>query len=441
MGRRDVNSNSRSVNPRGPVFLSYRHSDGAELATNLAWALRSAGMPVWHDQSDLPPGDTERRLDDAMQSGLSGAVLLVTPDTEVSDCIKEVELPRLLALEEQGSFTLSIASTIEKRPGRLDYGAPDRLLSQPAQILRKFHQDPALTSDDLAQIALNHCRQRMEALKEEIKLADQTIEISLQTRFSPSSTDLLGDLVMRLRPPPPKNRRPNRQGLEELRLALSSLPYLLQIAGARHVRFHGGAHLSVAFALGAALPTPLLRRVDVVDNDEHTWGLSKSTPAPTTATQLLEVTDRSSHATITGDALVYVDLVPTRSDGAFEKFLTENPSRFAKVYHIRAATGGILRPKDASVIVAEASNAIRQAASLSGTSEVHLLLRCPWPVALLLGRTLNTVRVNLYEWETGPDADGNSEEPRYLPSMVVRSGAGGSPIEKVALPTRCEALA
>ena len=438
---RDVNSNSRSVNARGPVFLSYRHSDGAELATNLAWALRSAGIPVWHDQSDLPPGDTERRLDEAMQSGLSGAVLLVTPDIEVSDCIKEFELPRLLALEEKGSFALSIASTIEKSTGGLDYCAPDRLLSQPPKTLRKFHQDPALTPENLAQIALSHCRQRMEALKEEIELADRTIKISLQTRFSPSSTDLLGDLVMRLRPPLPNDRRPNRQGLEELQLSLRNLPHLLQIAGARQASFSGGAHLSVAFALGAALPTPLLRRVDVVDNDGHTWSLFKSTPALVTSPQQLEDTDLSSHEAITGDALVYVDLVPTPSDGAFERFLAAYPSRFVKVFHIRAAAGGVLRSEDASVIVTEASNVIRRAASLSGTSEVHLLLHCPWPVALLLGRTLNTIRANLYEWETGPDADGNSGEPSYLPSMVVRSGAGGSPIEKVVLPTRYEALA
>ena len=77
---RNVETGSDLVSSRGPVFLSYRHSDGAELAMDLAWALRSAGVPVWHDRSDLPPGDTERRLEEAMQSGLSGAVLVVTPD-------------------------------------------------------------------------------------------------------------------------------------------------------------------------------------------------------------------------------------------------------------------------------------------------------------------------------------------------------------------------
>ena len=439
---RDVNSDSNSANPRGPVFLSYRHSDGAELAINMAWALRSAGIPVWLDKNDLPPGDTKRRLDEAMRSGMSGAVLIVTPDIKDSSCIKDLELPRLLALEKQGTFTLSIASTIKKKNGGgLDYCAPDRLLSQPSGSLRRLRQDASVTPGDLAKIALNHCRQRMEAIKGEIELADQMIEISLQTRFSPSSTDLFGDLVMRLRPPVPDDRRPNRQGLEEWKLSLSNLPHLLQIAGARHTRFSGGAHLSVAFALGAALPTPLLGRVEAVDTDGHTWALSNNTPATAVSTRLLEITDRSLHETISGDALVYVDLKTPRSDSVFEQFLAAHPGRFAGVFHIRTAAEGNLRPADANAIVAEASYAIRQAASLSNSPEVHLFLRCPWTVALLLGRTLNTIRVHVHEWEDGPGDDGSDVGPRYLPSLLVRSGAGGGPIERVVLPARPEASA
>lgn len=34
------------VEPLGPVFVSYRQSDGTELAADLAWALRAAGVPV-----------------------------------------------------------------------------------------------------------------------------------------------------------------------------------------------------------------------------------------------------------------------------------------------------------------------------------------------------------------------------------------------------------
>ena len=75
-----------------------------------------------------------------MQSGLSGAVLLVSPDIGASAVVKDIELPRLLALEAGGAFILSVASTIEAETERLDYGAPDRLLSQPNSTLTRIHR-------------------------------------------------------------------------------------------------------------------------------------------------------------------------------------------------------------------------------------------------------------------------------------------------------------
>ena len=437
----NVKNGSSRVSPRGPVFLSYRHSDGAELATALAWALRAAGVPVWLDQSDLPPGDTERRLAEAMRSGLSGAVLVVTPDVGASTVIRDTELPQLLALEAGGAFTLSIASTIGAGAGGLDYSAPDRLLSQTVPILKGLRQDPALDSSEIADIARSHCRQRMEALRADIASAGQVIDINLQTRIVPSAIGPYGDLVVRLRPPMPDDRRPHRQGLEDLRLFLRDLPHLLEIAGARRARVSGGAHLSVAFALGAALPTTLLGDVDVVDTAGHTWTSSDNAPAPAASTRLLEVIDRSPRGTPIGDAVVYVDLLPTRSDPAFDRLVEARFGPLASAFHIRPMAEGNLLPDDAGAIVAEASHAIRQAGSHSETSEVHLLLRCPWTVALLLGRTLNTIRVSLYEWEDGPDDGDSRAAPRYLPSLVVRSGAGGSAIERVVLPMRQEALA
>ena len=83
---------------------------------------------------------------------------------------------------------------------------------------------------------------------------------------------------------------------------------------------YGGAHLSVAFALGAALPTPFLGRVDAIDTADHTWALLDNAPAAAPATRLLDVTDRSEGDVRGGDALVYLDLLPTRSDHAFERF-------------------------------------------------------------------------------------------------------------------------
>src|SRR6266705_5292509 len=92
-------ASAAGVRPLAPVFISYRTSDGSGIAAALAWALRATGVPVWHDVTDLPPGDTERRLQEALVSGLSGAVLLITPDIQHSRVVREIEVPGLLGLE------------------------------------------------------------------------------------------------------------------------------------------------------------------------------------------------------------------------------------------------------------------------------------------------------------------------------------------------------
>src|SRR3546814_634571 len=156
------------ANALGPVFISYRQSDGTEVATDIAWALRAAGVPVWQDKSDLPPGDTRDRLDEALDSGLSGAVLLLTPEIQHSEVVRDTELPRLLALAKDRSFALSIGSTIERSPGKLDYRAPDRLLHQRRARLSRFDQRPISTGTQRAELARIQCRRRMQALHAEI---------------------------------------------------------------------------------------------------------------------------------------------------------------------------------------------------------------------------------------------------------------------------------
>ena len=157
---------------------------------------------------------------------------------------------------------------------------------------------------------------------------------------------------MRLRPPMLGDRRPNLQGLKDLRLFLGDLPHLMEIAGARHARVSGGAHLSVAFALGAALPSTLLGRVEVVDTAGNTWAFSDNVPAPVASARLLEITDSSPHEATSGDALLYLDLLPTRSDPAFDRLLEARHGQLASVFHIRTVAEGNLLPEDAGAIVA-----------------------------------------------------------------------------------------
>ncbi len=106
----------RRYDPAGPIFISYRQSDGTELAQRLDRFLRAGGLVPWRDLVDLPPGETARRVHEAFDEGISAAVLLVTPEIEHSNFVPEEELPALLDLErEPHDFSLSILNTIPEQ--------------------------------------------------------------------------------------------------------------------------------------------------------------------------------------------------------------------------------------------------------------------------------------------------------------------------------------
>ena len=75
-----MSQTDQSFNPLGPHFLSYRQKDGTKVTDEIMWRLRAAGVPVWRDAADLSPGDTEKRLEEALADGLAGGVLVLTKD-------------------------------------------------------------------------------------------------------------------------------------------------------------------------------------------------------------------------------------------------------------------------------------------------------------------------------------------------------------------------
>jgi hypothetical protein len=110
--------------PTGPVFLSYRHTDGTTTVELAARLLRAHGVPVWLDQTDLPPGDIDRSLQDALDSGLSGGVLVATPGIAGSAVIKGREVPALLALSSSSGFKFVVLNAHTRPDGSLDVSAP-----------------------------------------------------------------------------------------------------------------------------------------------------------------------------------------------------------------------------------------------------------------------------------------------------------------------------
>jgi hypothetical protein len=405
---------TKNVDPLGPVFVSYRASDGTDAASTVAWALRATGVPVWHDSSDLLPGDTSLRLTEALDSGMSGAVLVVTPEIQDSSVVHDLELPALLDLEAHSEFSLAVANAIEDpaHPGSLDYDAPDLLLRQPDGRLKRLKQYRLIDPVDVARLAHALAMRRMQA-----HAAGDLgpVVLDIQSRTDPIHDGPRVALVVRTEPPDPGRRTPPQRIWHPYAAFLTSLPRLVATARSSEVEVRGGAHLSIALALGAALPVTTTTTMTIVDQS-GTWTSELSEEAPP-----LEVDFVSSDA---GRRLaVYVELVDTPAPvDSFSAHVDQRPERYSGVARIHPNLAIRLQPSSGGATAATVARHIRECASRVGTNQVDLFLRVPFPIAVLLGRLLNTLAVDPYEWE------GGDTPPRYVRTVTVASGVGGGPI-------------
>lgn len=109
-----------AFDPKGPIFISYRRSDGQHIAELLDTYLRAAGLVPWRDLVDLAPGETAERVQDAFDGGISSAILLVTDEIKNSEFVPQHELPplRKMDADKGNTFRLSIDP-----PGSEAYGS------------------------------------------------------------------------------------------------------------------------------------------------------------------------------------------------------------------------------------------------------------------------------------------------------------------------------
>lgn len=417
-----------TINQTDPIFISYRQSDGFGTCAELAWILRAAGLPVWRDRDDLPPGDTEQRLDQAMNDGLSGAVLVITPDVEKSEIVQYVESPRLIELHQQHpEFTLGIVNAVERGPGKLDYTAPDRVLLKRNGTLSGVDQTEA-SRGGMVGLAKSMVLQRIANRRATGTYNASPFTISVQTRNTPQVYDRTGaDLDIRLQPGSDE-RLPSPNGLRDLADTIGNLPTAATRAASRRVRIEGGAHLTVAFALGAALPETRVGYLDVADTFGNTWSSDTGNNGGliSVAAEWTNPAPPDGRRTLA----VYVDLTPPRSDAGFKRYLDEQGSNLAAWTHIVPTQEGRLDPNDAGALAREVADHMRTLSAKHDNADLHVLLHCPFGVAVLVGRLTNTLRMTAFEWAPAQPSDGD-HRPRYLPVIDLVTTAPAGVITKV----------
>lgn len=416
------------VDPAGPIFISHRSTDGSEPAVALARLLRSSGLPVWLDQDDLPPGDIAIRLSEVLDHGLSGAVLVVTPDVGASTVIRDLELPKLLALAKDPDFTLAILTEVPDPadPTAFDRHAPATLLD-PMLSHPELHAKPGirqysridLTAADLGRL---FARARLSVLRRGRDSEPLTIDV--QTRTLASAYASRADLVFRTAPPPKGRRVPEREVWEDLRRLLEWLVDVIATVHPPEVRLTGGAHLGIGVAIGAGIPEPAGIPFDVETSDgvfrqaRHRLTWRERLP-------ILGVRPRRRRITRgTGRPIaVFVDVAQSDGAATFVEWAAGNTTLFSTATAL--ARRRHLDPRAAAIVAAAIADAIRSEASRQRTSDVLLFTRSPWPVAVLVGASINTLTVRLFEW------DNSGGNPGYVEVATVRPGVG-SPIVKVA---------
>ncbi|WOH18097.1 SAVED domain-containing protein [Paenarthrobacter sp. GOM3] len=419
-----------AVRGDGPVFISYRQTDGTEQAKRIEHLLRAAGLVVWRDYRDLRAGTTTDRLELALTQGLSAAVLVVTPDIVYSEIVRERELPRLLQLDEDPDFSLSIANTVG-RPGsasKCDYEAPDRLLRlAPKRILADKKQSNMFDPESELEITRDLLMHRVEQRKSIIRTEARAFTIRTQTRPTPFALDADDeDLHIRVNSAP-TGRLPGSEGLHLLRKTLPLISDAIYAARAPRIQIVGGAHLSIALALGAALPETKFGTVGAVDVRGETWSSDNDSADPMSNVILAEELVSTSEQN-TGRVAVFVTLTPGADRTAFERLISASEQPFTKAFMLSSTTTRI-DPLEAGRLSASIAQHIKRIAAENGRSEVHLAFHGPYTMAVLVGRHLNTVRTIIYEWD-------NVNVPSYVPTLALEPGSTEGPITDVMLEDR-----
>lgn len=463
--------------PEGPVFISYRHSDGGEKAEVLATLLRTGGLMPWFDGSDLAGGLVAHNVHGAIEEGISAAVLLITPEIGGSNFIKEEELPHLIALDTQAArkaeesrplgahqprdFTLYVLSALGDLV-KVDSDEADRLLQTSApenaerlagELLRTRLQ---YSQHEVDRLITDLLRRRLDARHRD--LADRHVNVWVQTRPAPyvgrfARLPFIGstvDLSVRLRQDP-ESGIPREL---DYRCFQTTLPLLADAIYASvtmdraeaaenrtrpKVTLAGGGHPSIYWALGSALPEArhAYGTVEVEDirmsGGETEHDVWRECVKPTGDPQF-HVVERSpltapDHRTDTNQLVVFLAGTRSFSSAAVEALRDQLPRcREARILQVAPVSG---ERSTAFFPTVEGYGLAQQFAEqlrslhLDHKFELHIATSLPVGLVALIARQCNRVPVTFYELADTTDG------VEYRAVIRTSPGSPNGPITKV----------
>lgn len=394
------------ADPEGPLFISYAaYGDGPTLAREIALTLRTWGVPVWHDETQRLVVDAQPLLEEALVTPLAGGVLVVTPELAQAMATRTIDVSRLLQRSAHDPrFALLIGTTLTDGAGQPDLVAVDRLLGHDVGMsrtsLRHLPHFPINTPEGRARLARVAAHHRMRFFAE--TGADE-LPIDVRTRDSGRRERGTG-LLVRTRPPvagdtPPAEMWPTYTAF------LAEVPALARQSGARRVRVSGAAHLSAAFALGAALPQTAPFAVTVVNGS----GVASEGEA-----DIAPIEESRDLGAARQPVAIFVDLLEREPTRTFETHLRQRPGEFSAALKLAVPERRRSTPaEEATLVRRSAARILAFVKATAAPTPVHLFLAVPFASAVLLGRLLGRVSVQLYELRHLP-------EPHYVASVLCQ---------------------
>lgn len=375
---------------RGKVFISYTHADGRGHAEHVQRYLSAAGIRSFWDECDLLAGDVSGRISRALQQDCAGGVLIATKGLEKRTFVREEELPQLLASAAHRGLDLSVFNTIRTSDGTVDHGAPDRLLNQPPGTLTTATHFDLTQDDDMRSFLAKWLQIKLAPLQnDEVALDIQTYLKSPRPANPDADLRIRAGLDFAVRSGADRHLR----DLEALGVTLPLVSAALQAATPSVIRVTGGAHVSVALALGGALVRERIQCPIEITDRHGTWG-DKVAPRPGTSgwdePRIMKGTDPTSER-----VAVMVNFTRRQND-LFENMRDYLPTPIAASMVLTRNSAGAVTATEGMALVGPMVQAIRDFADKHG----HEILLCgamSFPVAVLLGRALNTFSVRAYE--------------------------------------------